>query len=104
MLGEIRKIVAFNQVDNKEAVISCPSYFTEKERKALLDAAKIAKLKVTRVISEASAVTLSYGLFRKVDLPEKEKEARNVVFVDFGHSKLSAFVSSFTKEKCKVLL
>ena len=100
MLGELRRIIAHNEIDNKEAVLSVPSYFTEKERKALLDAAKIAELKVSRIISESSAVTLSYGLFRKSDLPEKAKEARNVVFIDFGHSKLSTFVSSFTKEKC----
>lgn len=71
MIGELRRIVAHNDIDNKEAVLSVPSYFTEKERKALLDAAKIADLKVSRIISESSAVTLSYGLFRKSDLPEK---------------------------------
>lgn len=71
MIGELRRIVAHNDIDNKEAVLSVPSYFTEKERKALLDAAKIADLKVSRIISESSAVTLSYGLFRKADLPEK---------------------------------
>lgn len=96
MIGELRRIISHNEIDNKEAVLSVPSYFTEVERKALLDACKIADLKVTRIISESSAVTLSYGLFRKKELPEKSKGARNVVFVDFGHSKLSAYVSSFT--------
>lgn len=46
MLGELRRILAFNDINDKEAVISVPNYFTEKERKALLDAAKIAELKV----------------------------------------------------------
>lgn len=104
MLGELRKIIAFNDINNKEAVISVPSYWTEMERKALLDAAKLADLKVFRILDESSAITLSYGLFRKADLPEKNAEARNVVFVDVGHSKLSAFVSSFSKEKCQILL
>jgi molecular chaperone DnaK (HSP70) len=104
MIGELRRIITFNDLADKEAVVSCPSFFTESERKALLDAAKIADLKVYKLFSESSAVTLSYGLFRKNDLPEKDKEPRNVIFVDFGHSKLSSFVSSFTKEKCSVLL
>lgn len=93
MIGELRRIIAHNDLDNKEAVLSVPSYYTENEKKAFLDACKIAELKVARIISESSAVTLSYGLFRKKELPEKNKDARNVVFIDFGHSKLSAFVS-----------
>lgn len=104
MLTELRKIIEWNDLNSKEAVISVPSYWTEQEKKALLDAAAVADLKVPRLLSEASAITLSYGLFRKNDLPEKETDARNVVFIDFGHSKLSTFVSAFTKEKCKVIL
>lgn len=93
MIGELRRIINHNDIGNKEAVLSVPNYFTEKERKGLLEAAKIAELKVNRIVSEASAVTLSYGLFRKAELPEKDSEPRNVVFIDFGHSKLSSFVS-----------
>lgn len=78
-------------------VISVPSYFTEFERKSLLDAAKIADVDVIRLFNESSAVALGYGIFRKADLT---KDARNVVFVDMGHSKLSAFCASFTKDKC----
>lgn len=104
MIGEIKRILVFNDINDKEAVISVPNYFTERERKALLDAAKIADLKIQRIFSESSATTLSYGLFRKKDLPEKDEKARNVVFVDLGHSKMSSFVSSFTKDKCSVLL
>ncbi|KRX04010.1 hypothetical protein PPERSA_12457 [Pseudocohnilembus persalinus] len=104
MLTEFKKIIEHNEISSKEAVISYPSYWTEQEKKALLDAAQIADIKVPRLVSESSCVTLSYGLFRKSDLPEKESEARNVIFVDFGHSKLSTFVSGFTKEKCRVIL
>lgn len=100
MLSELKKILTFNDISDKEAVISCPSYFTEQERKCLLDATKIADIKCYKLFSECSAVSYSYGLFRKNDLPEKDVDARNVVFVDFGHSKLSAFVSTFTKERC----
>jgi len=30
------------------------------------------------------------------------KDCKNVVFVDMGHSKLSAFCAGFTNEKCTV--
>lgn len=45
-------------------------------------------------------VAISYGLFRKKEL---DNNPRNVVFVDFGHSKTSAFVGSFTSDKLKVV-
>ena len=74
-----------------------PTYYTESERKAIIDAGRIAELNILRVFNESSAIATSYGLFRKAEL-EKEKP-RYVAFIDFGHSKLSAFVASFTKEK-----
>lgn len=82
-------------------MLSVPSYFTQIERKALLDAARIADLNVTRLLNECTAVALDYGIFRKNDLDVKN--ARNILFVDFGHSKFSAFACSFTKEKMTTL-
>jgi heat shock protein 4 len=61
----------------------------------LLDAAKIAELNVTRLLNESTAVALDYGIFRKNDLDPKT--AKNILFVDFGHSKFSTFACSFTK-------
>jgi molecular chaperone DnaK (HSP70) len=94
-LNKLRTIISINKLTNNEAVLSVPAYFTQIERKALLDAAKIAELHVTRLLNESTAVALDYGIFRKVDLDAKNP--RNILFVDFGHSKLSTFVCSFTK-------
>jgi heat shock protein 4 len=58
-----------------------------------LDACKIAEIPIERLINETSAIAISYGLFRKKEL--EPEVARNVVFIDFGHSKTSAFVGSF---------
>jgi len=44
---------------------------------------------------------MSYGIFRKSEL--EENKTRNVVFVDLGHSKISAFLASFQKEDCKII-
>lgn len=71
-----------------------------KERKALLDACKIAEISVTRLFNESSAVALSYGIFRKQDLTASPKV---VIFVDLGHSKMSAYCAQFTNEKCQIL-
>jgi heat shock protein 4 len=100
-INKLRNIIQINKLANTEAVLSVPSYYTQIERKALLDAARIAELQVTRLLNESTAVALDYGIFRKNDLDAKV--AKNVLFVDFGHSKLSTFAYSFTKEKMTML-
>ena len=94
-LNKLKQIIAINGFENKEAVIAIPPYLTQQERKGILTAAKIAEINVTRLINESTAVALDYGIFRKADLDPKN--ARNVLFIDFGHSKLSVFCCSFTK-------
>uniref|UniRef100_W8B6I3 Heat shock 70 kDa protein 4L n=2 Tax=Ceratitis capitata TaxID=7213 RepID=W8B6I3_CERCA len=89
------------QAQVNDCVITCPAYFTNSERKALLDAAQIAGLNVLRLMNETTATALSYG-FYKQDLPEDNKP-RNVVFVDCGNSSLQVSVCAFTKGKLKML-
>jgi heat shock protein 4 len=81
-------------------VLSVPSYYTEQERKALLDAADIAGVNVVKLMNESTAIALGYGIFRKSEL---DATPRNVCFVDFGHCKSSVFIASLTKEKVKIL-
>jgi heat shock protein 4 len=100
-INKLKYILEKNNLDHKEAVIAVPTYLTQQERNAVLTAAKIAELNVTRLINESTAVALDYGMFRKNDLDATN--ARNVLFIDFGHSKLSVFASSFTKTEMNVL-
>jgi molecular chaperone DnaK len=46
----------------EEAVISVPAYFNDVERQAVIDAGKIAGLKVEKIINEPTAAALAYGL------------------------------------------
>ena len=57
---------------SKEIVISVPSYATNSERQAYLDAAEIAGIQCVRLINESTACALTYGFFRKNDLDEKK--------------------------------
>lgn len=100
MFQTLKQNIRNNDIPHSDVVISVPSYYTEQERKALLDAAKIAQVNVVRLLNESTAVTLGYGIFRKAELTTT---ARNVLFIDFGHCKTSAFVSSFTNQKAKIL-
>jgi len=86
---------------SKDIVISVPPYATNSERQAYLDAAEIADIKCIRLVNESTATALTYGFFRKADLDEKI--TRKVVFIDFGHSKLTCTLAHFTKNKMKIV-
>ena len=51
----------------KQAVITCPAYFTDAQRKATKDAGRIAGLEVLRIINEPTAAALAYGVDKDVD-------------------------------------
>lgn len=89
-------------IQSNDIVISVPSYMSNVERQGVLDAAEIAGLKTLRLINESTAIALNYGFFRKADLPEKE--ARNVAFVDLGHSKTTVTIASFLKGKTRIVI
>jgi len=70
-LVKMKRFYELSEIACKELVLTIPSYCSNVERQALLDAAKIADLKVQRVINESTAVALQYGFFRKRDLDPK---------------------------------
>ncbi len=59
-----------------EAIITCPAYFDDSQRKATKVAGEIAGLKVLRVINEPTAAALAYGLTKKKN--------QQIVVYDFG--------------------
>ncbi|XP_058698549.1 heat shock protein 105 kDa isoform X2 [Poecile atricapillus] len=85
-----------------DCVISVPSFFTDAERRSLLDAAQIVGLNCLRLMNDMTAVALNYGIYKQ-DLPAPEEKARIVVFVDMGHSAFQVSACAFNKSKLKVL-
>ncbi|GKV10154.1 hypothetical protein SLEP1_g21561 [Rubroshorea leprosula] len=86
------------------AVVDCcigiPVYFTDLQRRAVLDAATIAGLHPLRLIHETTATALAYGIY-KTDLPENEQ--LNVAFVDIGHASMQVCIAGFKKGQLKIL-
>ncbi|XP_013872292.1 heat shock 70 kDa protein 4a isoform X1 [Austrofundulus limnaeus] len=85
-----------------DCVISVPSYFTDAERRSVMDAAQIAGLNCLRLMNDTTAVTLAYGIYKQ-DLPGPEEKPRIVVFVDLGHSGFQVSACAFNKGKLKIL-
>ncbi|KAH6758284.1 heat shock protein 91 [Perilla frutescens var. frutescens] len=96
------KIIAEKNLN--AAVVDCcigiPVYFTDLQRRAVIDAATIAGLHPLRLIHETTATALAYGIY-KTDLPENEP--MNVAFVDVGHSSLQVCIAAFKKGQLKIL-
>ncbi|XP_065210480.1 heat shock 70 kDa protein II-like [Planococcus citri] len=69
---------AYLGITVKNAVITVPAYFNDSQRCATMDAAKIAELKVLRIINEPTAAAIAYGL------DKKGSNAHNVLIFDLG--------------------
>lgn len=95
-LGKLRDTAAVElKAGVSDVVITVPGWYTDIQRRALLDAAQIAGLNVLRLINDTTAVALGYGI-TKSDLPEAENP-RHVAFVDVGHTSMSVAIVAFSK-------
>ncbi|XP_018328406.1 hypoxia up-regulated protein 1 [Agrilus planipennis] len=82
----------------KECVLTVPGYFNQAERKALLQAAELANIKVLQLINDHTATALNYGIFRIKDFNET---AQYVMFYDMGATSTTATIVSYQTIKIK---
>ncbi|KAB0798996.1 hypothetical protein PPYR_06876 [Photinus pyralis] len=82
----------------KECVLTVPGYFNQAERKALIQAAELANLKVLQLINDYTAVALNYGIFRIKDFNET---AQYVMFFDMGATSTTATIVGYQTIKTK---
>ncbi|EEH46687.2 uncharacterized protein PADG_02785 [Paracoccidioides brasiliensis Pb18] len=84
-----------------DVVLSVPPWFTDAQRRSLLDAAGIAGLTCLRLINDSTAIALGWGI-TKFDLPTAEEKPRRVCFVDIGHSDYTCSIVEFRKGELNV--
>lgn len=83
-----------------DVVISVPGWYTDAQRRAILDASEIAGLNALRLMNDTTASALGYGI-TKTDLPEDKP--RYVAICDIGHSNYSVAIVAYLKGKLNVL-
>ncbi|XP_071633112.1 hypoxia up-regulated protein 1 isoform X1 [Temnothorax longispinosus] len=81
-----------------EAVITVPGFFNQAERRALIQAAELAGLKVLQLINDYMAVALNYGVFGRTEINDS---AHYIMFYDMGASSTTATVVSYQNMKTK---
>lgn len=101
-LKKLKNFYEEANIMSNDIVISVPAYYSNAERQSVLDACDIAGMKCIRLLNDSTATALNYGFFRRPDL--HEKEPRNVVFVDLGHSALTVTIASFLKGKMRIII
>lgn len=99
-LGKIKQITA-NEIKMPvtDVALSVPGWYTDAQRRAIIDASHIAGLNPVRLVNETTAAAISYGVFRTFP----EGPAKNVVFVDIGHSSYNVSIVAFKQGELKVL-
>eukprot|EP00578_Thalassiosira_sp_NH16_P024911 CAMPEP_0181101292 /NCGR_PEP_ID=MMETSP1071-20121207/13671_1 /TAXON_ID=35127 /ORGANISM="Thalassiosira sp., Strain NH16" /LENGTH=966 /DNA_ID=CAMNT_0023184123 /DNA_START=90 /DNA_END=2990 /DNA_ORIENTATION=+ len=70
----------------KDCVLTVPAFFTQHERRALLDAAELADLNVLALINENTAAALHFGIDRIDEAPQ------NYLFYNMGAGSLQVSV------------
>ncbi|KAK6579909.1 hypothetical protein PZA11_007617 [Diplocarpon coronariae] len=84
-----------------DMVMSVPAWFTDAQRRALMDAAEISGVKLLRLMNDTTAAALGYGI-TKTDLPTGDEKPRRVAFVDIGHSNYTVSIVEFRKGELTV--
>ena len=85
-----------------DMVVSVPAWYTDAQRRTILDAADIAGVKVLRLINETTATALGYGI-TKPDLPGPDEKPRRTAFIDIGHSNYTCSICEYRKGELKVI-
>ncbi|KAK3352350.1 heat shock protein 70 family [Lasiosphaeria hispida] len=101
-LSKIKQMTAAEiKLPVSDLVMSVPAWFTDIQRRTLIDAAEIAGIKLLRLINDTTAAALGYGI-TKLDLPSAEEKARRVAFIDIGHSSYTCSIVEFKKGELAV--
>ena len=79
----------------KDIVLTVPSFATQHERRALMDAAELAGLNVLALIDENTAAALHYGMDKVMEKP------KILIFFNMGASALQVSVVKFLSYKHK---
>ncbi|MFO0953936.1 MAG: Hsp70 family protein [Isosphaeraceae bacterium] len=82
--------------DVDRAVITVPAYFGDPQRKATIEAGRLAGLRVLRIINEPTAAALAYGL-------QKAGADETVLIYDLGGGTFDVTVAQITPDAIHVL-
>lgn len=104
ILNKMQNIAAAanDGVNPAYCVLSCPGFYTDVQRRALLNATKIAGLNCLRLINEHTAIALAYGIYKSARNLFHESEPQHVMFIDLGHASYTVSIVAFVQGRLTV--
>ncbi|KAF6780506.1 hypothetical protein AHF37_00016 [Paragonimus kellicotti] len=85
-----------------EVTLSIPCYFTDTERRVVLNAARISGLECTKLIDEITA-TATYYAYKIRNVLSTDSETKIIAFVDVGYIGTQVAVCQFQKTQSSVI-
>ncbi|KAG5446531.1 97 kDa heat shock protein, variant 2 [Clonorchis sinensis] len=103
VLKNLMSIVESSVTSKTQAVvIGVPDFYDESEQKAMLDAARIAKLSNVTLLDATTAIGIFYAHGPNL-LPDEGMPPKKVAFINIGHKSTQVSICAFTKSKMKIL-
>ncbi|RLN95934.1 hypothetical protein BBJ28_00022539 [Nothophytophthora sp. Chile5] len=104
ILNKMQSIAAAanDNVNPAYCVLSVPGFYTDVQRRALLNATKIAGLNCLRLINEHTAIALAYGIYKSARNLFHETEPQHVMFIDLGHASYTVSIVAFVQGRLSV--
>lgn len=105
MLVKGREIVshANNGVNLADSVLAVPNWYTQAQRRGVLNSCEIGAVNCLKVTNEMNAIALSYGIFKSAKKLFSETEPTHVMFIDLGFTSYSVTIVDFIQENMKVM-
>ncbi|GKY92171.1 hypothetical protein MPSEU_000188400 [Mayamaea pseudoterrestris] len=102
--SDANKFASLDQLLPQDWVIAIPNYYTDAQRRAVLDGCEMVGISgVQRLMHENTATALAYGIFKDLKKEFAGKEApTNVLFIDFGASAYTVSVVAYEPGKLTV--
>lgn len=78
-----------------DAVLAVPSWYTESQRRGILQACEISSGNCLKIANEGTNVALSYGIFKSAKKLFSETEPQHVMFIDIGYTGMGVTIVDF---------
>lgn len=94
------EIAKLNNVIADKCVIVVPPWWSEVERRIIIDSAKVTGIKIAKLLNSTTAEAISYFVDHKKIVDEQE--SKHAVFIDFGDCCFNSAIVQFHKESIEV--
>jgi heat shock protein 4 len=105
MMLSLAKTIAYNangKVQIADAVLAVPCWYTDAQRRGVMDACAIVGLNCLKVVNETTAIALSYGIYKSAKGLFSETDPVHIMFIDVGLTCYSVVIVDYVQEKLAV--